>query len=151
MNDIRKNIIYENIEKYFDEVSIEDIKPNSWKVPIGGGFYGAEEVNAVVECYLNGSLSIQEPVMEFERNFSKYIGTKYGVATNSGTSANILALDTLIKSGKLHKGDLVIVPSTTFISVATPILQLGLIPFYVDIDRYTLNLNLDEVYDILSR
>ena len=77
MNDIRKNIIYENIEKYFDEVSIEDIKPNSWKVPIGGGFYGAEEVNAVVECYLNGSLSIQEPVMEFERNFSKYIGTKY--------------------------------------------------------------------------
>ena len=151
MNDIRKNIIYENIEKYFDEVSIEDIKPNSWKVPIGGGFYGAEEVNAVVECYLNGSLSIQEPVMKFERNFSKYIGTKYGVATNSGTSANILALDTLIKSGKLHKGDLVIVPSTTFISVATPILQLGLIPFYVDIDRYTLNLNLDEVHDILSR
>ena len=58
MRDIRENIIYENIEKYFEETSINDIKPNSWKVPIGGGFYGADEVNAVVKCYLHGSLSI---------------------------------------------------------------------------------------------
>ena len=141
----KEHSVYDAIRDYFDEISIEDIKPNSWKVPIGGGFYGAEEVNAAVECYLNGSLSIQEPVMEFEKNFSKYIGTKYGVATNSGTSANILALDALINKGKLIKGDYVVVPSTTFISVATPILQLGLIPLYVDVDRYTLNLDLNEL------
>ena len=141
----KEHLVYDAIRDYFDEISIEDIKPNSWKVPIGGGFYGAEEVNAAVECYLNGSLSIQEPVIEFEKNFSKYIGTKYGVATNSGTSANILALDALIKKGKLIKGDYVVVPSTTFISVATPILQLGLIPLYVDVDRYTLNLDLNEL------
>ena len=149
MRDIRENIIYENIEKYFEETSINDIKPNSWKVPIGGGFYGADEVNAVVKCYLHGSLSIQTPVIEFENNFSKYIGTKYGVAANSGTSANILALDSLIKTGKLSKGDYVVVPSTTFISVATPILQLGLIPIYVDIEKDTLNLDLNELQYVM--
>tara|TARA_B100001996_G_scaffold357206_1_gene321009 strand:- start:71 stop:1327 length:1257 start_codon:yes stop_codon:yes gene_type:complete len=141
----KEQSVYKAVEEYFDEVSIEDIKPNSWKVPIGGGFYGAEEVNAVVKCYLHGSLSIQKPVIEFEKNFSNYIGVKYGVAVNSGTSANILALDTLIKSGKLSKGDHVVVPSTTFISVATPVLQLGLIPVYVDIEKETLNLDLEEL------
>ena len=133
----KEDKIYNNIKDYFDSVSINDLKPISWKVPIGGGVYGAEEGNAVVECYLHGSLSIQKPVIEFENNFSQYIGTKYGVAVNSGTSANILALDTLIKNGKLNKGDYVVVPSTTFISVATPVLQLGLIPLYVDTVSYT--------------
>jgi len=146
----KENIIYDNIEDYFDNVSINDLKPNSWKVPIGGGFYGAEEVNAVVKCYLHGSLSIQKLVVEFENNFSKYIGTKYGIAVNSGTSANILALDSLIKKGKLKKGDYVIVPSTTFISVVTPVLQLGLVPVYVDIDMNTLNLDLDELLDVIE-
>ena len=146
----KEKLVYSAVQDYFNEVSIEDIKPNSWRVPIGGGFYGAEEVNAVLECYLHGSLSIQKPVIEFEKNFSKYIGMKYGVAANSGTSANILALDTLIKRGKLVKGDRVIVPSTTFISVATPVLQLGLIPVYVDIEKETLNLDLDKLQDAVE-
>jgi len=146
----KEQSVYKAVEEYFDEVSIEDIKPNSWRVPIGGGFYGAEEVNAVVKCYLHGSLSIQEPVVKFENNFSDYIGVKYGTATNSGTSANILALDTLIKHGKLKVGDYVAVPSTTFISVATPVIQLGLIPMYVDIDLDTLNMNLDELEEVIA-
>jgi len=140
----QQNKIYDNIKEYFDTVSMKDIRPNSWRVPIGGGFYGHEEVNAVVKCYLNGSLSIQKPVMEFENKFSNYIGTKYGIATNSGTSANILALNALIDAGYLELGDEVALPATTFISVATPILQLGLVPVYVDVEADTLNIDLDE-------
>ena len=83
MNKVKEDIVYKSIEDYFDAVSLEDLKPNSWKVPIGGGFYGYEEVKEVVKCYLRGSLSIQKPVMEFEKQFSEYIGTKYGFATNS--------------------------------------------------------------------
>jgi len=146
----KEQLVYKAIKEYFNEVSIEDLKPNSWKVPIGGGFYSDEEVNAVVKCYLHGSLSIQKPVVEFENNFSDYIEMKYGIATNSGTSANILALDALIKHGKLKPGDYVVVPSTTFISVATPVLQLGLIPLYVDIDKETLNLDLNELQSAIK-
>ena len=137
--------IYESITKYFDTVSVKDLRPNSWKVPIGGGYYGAEEVNEVVKCYLHGSLSIQTPVIEFENKFSNYIGTNYGIATNSGTSANILALNALIESGDLKAGDEVALPATTFISVATPIIQLGLVPVYIDIEPHTLNIDIDEL------
>ena len=142
-NSIKKEI-YTNIQKYFESISLEDLKPSKWKVPIGGGFYDHNEVNSVIECYLNGSLSIQKPVVEFEENFSTYIGCKYGVATNSGTSANILALNTLIESGDLMVGDKVAIPATTFISVATPILQLGLVPVYVDV-KEDLNMDMQEL------
>ena len=66
-----EQLIYNHIEKYFDTVSPKDLRPNSWKVPIGGGFYGANEVNEVIKCYLHGSLSIQKPVIEFEDKFTK--------------------------------------------------------------------------------
>ena len=146
--DSLKKEIFQNIKKYFETISIEDIKPSKWKVPIGGGFYGHDEVNSVLECYLNGSLSIQKPVVEFEKNFASYIGCNYGVATNSGTSANILALNTLIESGDLMPGDKVAIPATTFISVVTPILQLGLVPVYVDVKK-DLNMNMDELRKVL--
>jgi len=146
--DSLKEEIFQNIKEYFETISTDDIKPSKWKVPIGGGFYGHDEVNAVLECYLNGSLSIQKPVVEFEKNFAAYIGCNYGVATNSGTSANILALNTLIESGDLMPGDKVAIPATTFISVVTPILQLGLVPVYVDIKK-DLNMNMDELKKVL--
>jgi len=141
--------IYKSITKYFNTVSVKDLRPNSWKVPIGGGYYGAEEVNEVVKCYLHGSLSVQTPVIEFENKFSNYIGTKYGVATNSGTSANILALNTLLETGQLKPGDEVALPATTFISVATPIIQLGLVPVYIDIEKHTLNIDIDELEEAI--
>tara|TARA_R100000008_G_scaffold81831_1_gene65481 strand:+ start:11196 stop:12479 length:1284 start_codon:yes stop_codon:yes gene_type:complete len=144
---IKKNI-YANVQKYFENISFEELKPSKWKVPIGGGFYDHNEVNSVIECYLNGSLSIQKPVAKFEENFSSYIGCEYGIATNSGTSANILALNALIESGELVPGDKVAIPATTFISVVTPILQLGLVPVYVDI-KEDLNMDMEELQRVL--
>tara|TARA_Y100000310_G_scaffold313849_1_gene362659 strand:+ start:3345 stop:4628 length:1284 start_codon:yes stop_codon:yes gene_type:complete len=143
-----KKEIFENVTRYFQNISLDDIKPSKWKVPIGGGFYDQNEVNAVIDCYLNGSLSIQKPVAEFENSFASYIGCNHGIATNSGTSANILALNTLIEAGELMAGDKVAIPATTFISVATPILQLGLVPVYVDI-KEDLNMDMNELKRVL--
>ena len=139
-----KKEIFQKIKEYFEVISIDDIKPSKWKVPIGGGFYGHDEVNSVVECYLNGALSIQKSVTKFEENFASYIGCSHGVATNSGTSANILALNTLLESGDLKPGDKVAIPATTFISVVTPILQLGLTPVYIDV-KEDLNMDMSEL------
>ena len=133
------------IEKYFKEINLNTLKASSWRVPIGGGYYDHKEVIAVLNCYLNGELSIQNSVKNFEDNYSKYLGVKYGIAVNSGTSANILALNTLIESGDLAKGDCVAIPATTFISVATPIIQLGLKPVYIDIDPLTLNMDITQL------
>ena len=100
-------------------------------VVIGGGFYGADEVKAVISCYLHGSLSIQKPVIEFEKQFSEYIGTNYGVAVNSGTSA----LEICLKAIDIKNGDEVIVPVQPFVSTGSCIVNNGGTPVFCEIDE----------------
>ena len=73
------------------------------------------------------------------------IGCKYGIATNSGSSANLLALTALKNIYKLRDNDEVIIPASTFATVAMPIIQVGLKPVYVDIDLDTLNISVEEL------
>ena len=77
----------------------------------------------------------------------KIIGDNYEIIAGSSNVIISGAVNLTVEGSvrELIKGDYVVVPSTTFISVATPILQLGLIPLYVDVDRYTLNLDLNEL------
>jgi len=145
MSKEKKIEIYKKIKEYFQKADPKERRPSSWRAPIGGSFYDEKEVKAVLECYFKGWLSVQKKVAEFEKAFADYIGVRYGVATNSGTSANILALASLIEANDLKIGDEVIVPATTFITVATPIIQLGLIPVYVDVDDQTFNINPKEL------
>ena len=81
---------------------------------------------------------------DLKANFQKN-GCKYGVATNSGSSANLLALTALKNIYKLKNNDEVIIPASTFATVAMPIIQIGLKPVYVDIDIETLNINIDQI------
>ena len=90
-------------------------------------------------------ISHKENVKLFEKSFSKNIGCKYGIATNSGSSANLLALTALKNIYKLRDNDEVIIPASTFATVAMPIIQVGLKPVYVDIDLDTLNISVEEL------
>ena len=137
-----ENVVRE-LGRYFKSVDIRDRQPTKWKVPIGGSFFDEKELALVLDCYLTGSFSTQVKVGEFEKSFADYCGVKHGVAVNSGSSANLIALTVLMETGELKKGDEVIVPATTFITVATPIVQLGLTPVYVDVDPHTFNLDPD--------
>ncbi|MEK7600449.1 MAG: DegT/DnrJ/EryC1/StrS family aminotransferase [Patescibacteria group bacterium] len=136
-----ENLVYTAIDEFFRGSTPASRKNPKWRVPIGMGYFDEREVKAAVECYLNGWLSTQNKVKEFEAAFANYLGVTYAIATNSGSSANLLALDALMQSGALVRGDEVIVPATTFVTVVTPIIQLGLIPVYVDIDPHTLNID----------
>ena len=79
--------------------------------------------------------------IEFEERIAKHFGKKYGVFVNSGSSACLLALASL----KLPKGTKVITPACTFSTTLAPIIQLGLIPVFVDVDLNTYVANVDEV------
>jgi CDP-6-deoxy-D-xylo-4-hexulose-3-dehydrase len=137
--------LYNKLEEYFRQTNPKERHPSPFRVSVGGSFYDEKEVKAVLECYLKGWLSTQKKVVEFEKIFSDYIGTQYAVAVNSGTSANTLALNSLMEAGDLKRGDEVIVPATTFVTVATPIIQLGMVPVYVDVDANSLNINPKEI------
>ncbi|HID27880.1 MAG TPA: DegT/DnrJ/EryC1/StrS aminotransferase family protein [Methanosarcinales archaeon] len=94
---------------------------------------GEEEVQAVREVLLSGYYTSGEKVKQFENNFSEYIRTKYGIATNSGTSALHIALASI----GVGPGDEVIVPSLTFFSTATSVIHQNAIPIFADIDPET--------------
>jgi perosamine synthetase len=106
-------------------------------IPISKPLLGKEEEQGIKEVLNSGFLSQGEKVKEFEEEFSEYIGTKFAVATNNGTSALHVALASLgIKSG-----DEVITPAFSFIASANCILMLGATPVFCDIDPKTYNLD----------
>jgi CDP-4-dehydro-6-deoxyglucose reductase, E1 len=113
-----------------------------WYAPNKFESYGEEEIQAVVECLRSGWLAGFGPKsIEFEERIAKHFGKKYGVFVNSGSSACLLALASL----QIPKGTKVITPACTFSTTLAPIIQLGLIPIFVDVDLNTYVANVDEV------
>ena len=99
------------------------------KIPIAEPDIGTEELQNVTEAVKSGWISSKGPFIgEFERNFSNYIGAKYGVATSNGTTALHLALVAL----GLGKGDKVLVPSLDFVAVANAVTYTGAEPVFID-------------------
>lgn len=122
---------------------------NGGRVSVGWPVYDEKEVLGALDALLELRISQGPRVKAFEEQFAKYIGKKYAVAVNSGSSANLVALGSLMQAGKVKKGDEVIMPATTFATVASPVIQLGLIPVYVDCDD-TWNLDPREVEKAVS-
>ncbi len=85
-----------------------------------------------------GMLSMSKFVQVFEKNFSKYNKSKYVLATNSGSSA----LEIILKSLEIGKGDEVIIPTQTFIATASSVMNVGAKPIFAEIDEcFLLNFN----------
>jgi CDP-6-deoxy-D-xylo-4-hexulose-3-dehydrase len=78
----------------------------------------------------------------FENMWSKWIGTKYSVFLNSGSSANLAMIYSLILSNKL-KNSKIVVPSVSWVTTVTPAMQLGLEPIMCDCDKDDLGLDID--------
>ena len=103
--------------------------------------YGEEEINAAVQILRENRLSLMcgENVFKLEAKVAKIFRKKFGLMTNSGSSANLLGVQAL----SLPKGSKVITPSLTFSTTVAPLVQSNLIPYFVDIDIETLQINTD--------
>ena len=113
-----------------------------WYAPYKHEAYGQEEIDAVVESLKSGWLGGQGPKsVEFEEKIAKSFGKKYGVFVNSGSSACLLAIAAL----DLPKGTKIITPSCTFATTLAPIIQLGYVPIFVDVDLTTYCANFDQI------
>lgn len=88
-------------------------------------------------------LSMSTECRKFEENFSKKQGRKYSVYVSSGSNANLLLIQAMINLGKLKKGDEVFVSSLTWATNIMPIIQLGLVPILLDVEKTTLNVSFD--------
>ena len=99
------------------------------KIPVAEPYIGEEELKNVIEAVKSGWISSKGKFIEvFEREFAKYCGVRYGVATANGTVALHLALKAL----GIVKGDEVIVPSLTFVATANAVTYCNAKPVFVD-------------------
>jgi len=86
---------------------------------------------------------------EFEAKWSKWLGTKYSVYCNSGSSANLLMLYALIRSGRL-KNNRIVIPGLCWATDLAPALQLDFEPILCDVSLDNLAVNLDELESIFK-
>lgn len=110
------------------------------RITVGTVAVGEEGRRRVMEALARGRISGGKFVQEFEEAFAAYHGLKYGIAVSTGTDADAVAVATVLERGAA-RGDEVIVPALTFISVANAVLHAGLIPRFADIDPVTYNLD----------
>ena len=101
------------------------------------------EVNAINDVIKSNRYTMGSKVRQFENEFSKFFDVKYSLMLNSGSSANLLAIASLIidEETDLNQGDEVIVPAVSWSTTFSPISQYGLKLRFVDIDLNTLNID----------
>ncbi len=110
--------------------------------------YGSAEVRAVMNVLSNPIKLVSGPlVKQFERRIARLFGKPFGVMVNSGSSANLLALEVL----DLPKGSEVITPALTFSTTLAPILQQNLTPVFADIDAGFYTINIDQIERLITR
>ena len=117
------------------------------RVPYAQAVYGEEEINAVVEV-LKDPLKISPgiKVKEFETEISNTFGKKHGIMVNSGSSANLLAVESL----RPESGDEVITPVLTFGTTVAPIIQKGVKPIFVDVIPGTYQIDIAQIESAIS-
>ena len=103
--------------------------------PLQENFLDNKSKNDLIKFIKNNSRFTQfEKVKEFENKFSKWNGSKYSVFVNSGSSANLIIVESCKEIFNWKNNDEVIVPSVTWPTTITPIIQAGLKPIFVDIN-----------------
>ena len=125
-----------------------------YRFPLATTTWDNEEIEAIHRVVNSGNLTMGENVKEYEHAFARYIGSKYCVMVNSGSSANLLMVYALLfthnKNFAIHPGDEVIVPAVSWPTTYYPISQCGLRMKFVDIDLRTLNYDLDQLESSVS-
>jgi len=117
-------------------------------IPVNEPLFDGREKELLTRCIDSGWISSEGPfVTEFEKGFSSYIGTEYGVAVCNGTAA----LETALFAVGIRKGDEVIMPSFTIISCAIAALRLGAKPVLVDMDPETWNIDVNGIESKITK
>lgn len=120
-------------------------RPGHDYVPVSGKSFDHEELMALLDASLDFWLTAGRYAARFEREFAEWMGVRYALLTNSGSSANLLALSALtsgkLKDRRLVPGDEVITVAAGFPTTVNPIIQNGLVPVFLDVHIPTYNID----------
>jgi CDP-6-deoxy-D-xylo-4-hexulose-3-dehydrase len=129
-------------------------EPGVTVIPPAGKVVGAKEMELMVQASLDAWLTTGRFNDQFEARLAKFIGVKHLITVNSGSSANLVAFNTLT-SPKLGPraivpGDEVIGVAAGFPTTVNPILQFGAVPVFVDVELGTYNIDASQIEAAIS-
>ena len=138
---IRKQIL-DLSKQYAEKIhSDKEFIPGKSIVPVSGKVFDSSDVQFLISSSLDFWLTTGRFNKEFEKQLSKFVGTNFALTTNSGSSANLLAVSSLMSNElgerKLNPGDEVITLAAGFPTTVNPIFQNNLTPKFIDIDLPT--------------
>ena len=118
------------------------------KFPLIDNAFETSDLMSGINVLLKGKITMSDITKKFEKKFANYVGSKYALMVNSGSSANLLSFFSLINpknKKKLIRNDECLIPALCWSTSLWPIVQSGLKPKFVDVDVKTLNINLDDL------
>jgi CDP-6-deoxy-D-xylo-4-hexulose-3-dehydrase len=127
---------------------------NKYFYPLIENPYRKSDINEALKVLKSRRLTIGPVTDKFQNSFTKKLGSNFSLMVNSGSSANLLALQCLInpyRKKRLKPGDEVLIPSLCWSTSLWPIIQSGLKPKFVDIDLDSLNINLNDLKKKISK
>jgi CDP-4-dehydro-6-deoxyglucose reductase, E1 len=127
---------------------------NKFFYPLIENPYRKSDINEAIKVLKSKKLTIGPVTDKFQNSFTRKLGSKFSLMVNSGSSANLLALQCLInpyRKKRLKPGDEVLIPSLCWSTSLWPIIQSGLKPKFVDIDLDSLNINLNDLKKKISK
>lgn len=148
--------ILEKIKAYYQQNMRQNttfVKGKS-KINYAGRVFDEKEMVNLVDCALDFWLTFGEYSKKFEKGLAEYLGVRYALLVNSGSSANLLAFfaltSPLLKNRQIKRGDEVISVTCGFPTTIAPIVQYGAIPVFVDVELTHCNVDITQLEKALS-
>ncbi len=151
---IRGSNLKESLIESFSKNINKQIIPGENYIPVTGKVIDEDDVLWGIEAMMDAWLTAGRFSVELEKQLARYIGSRFSLLVNSGSSANLLAFYTLTspRLGKraIKPGDEVITVAAGFPTTINPMIQFGCVPVFVDVDIPTYNIKAEDIEKAIS-
>ena len=128
--------------------------PGETPIPVSGKVFNEDDLVHLVDASLDFWLTTGRFAKQFEHEFARFFGVRHCLLTNSGSSANLLAMSALtakeLGERRLNPGDEVLTVATGFPTTVNPIIQNSLVPVFLDVDIPTYNINVTHLEEAIT-
>jgi CDP-6-deoxy-D-xylo-4-hexulose-3-dehydrase len=150
-----REAIFEKVKQlHLIQKKSEKFIPGQSRIPYAGRIYDEEEMISLVDSALDFWLTEGRFSKAFEERFSELLNSEHTIITNSGSSANLLAVSALTSTKlgdrRVRPGDEIITVAASFPTTLNPIIQINAIPVMLDVDIGTYNVKVDDIPDAIT-
>ena len=122
------------------------------KITLAGDTIDKNDIDRLIEWLKTYPRLTKGPVtIDYEEKWSKYLNVEHSIFVNSGSSANLLMLSSLVESGLLKAGDSIVVPALSWSTDLAPVLQLGFRPIICDCNLEDLSIDIEHFKNIIRK